>query len=196
MPMYRCSRKRYFYLNIITLIVLISGLWQFGSGAYIFVKANLAQFLLEDAWSKTVDGATRAKPWKWADTYPIAKLILDSQQKEFIVLAGASGRNMAFGPTHVSATPLPGQQGNSVIVGHRDTHFAALKYLTLGDVIRVQLPEINLNYKVVDIFIVDENQIEIMSSYNHEILTLITCYPFNAVHPGGPLRYVVQANLI
>ena len=194
--MNRCFRKRFFYLNIITIFVLFSGILQFSSGAYIFVKANLAQFLLEKAWLKTVNGTTRTKPWKWADTYPIAKLILDSQQKEFIVLARASGRNMAFGPTHVSATPLPGQQGNSVIVGHRDTHFAALKYLELGDVIRVQLPDINLNYKVVEIFIVDENQIEIMSSYNHEILTLITCYPFNAVHPGGPLRYVVKANLI
>jgi len=25
------------------------------------------------------------------------------------------------------------------------------------------------------------------------MLTLITCYPFDALNPGGPLRYVVRA---
>ena len=192
--MYRCFRKC--YLNIIILLILICGLWQFGSGTYIFVKATLAQFLLENAWSKNVNDGIRAKPWKWADTYPVAKIIFDSQQKEFIVLAGASGRNMAFGPTHVSATPLPGQQGNSVIVGHRDTHFAALQYLTLGEIIRIQLSEKNLRYQIVDTFVINENQIDIMTSYDQEILTLVTCYPFKAIQPGGPLRYVVQAVLI
>jgi sortase (surface protein transpeptidase) len=26
-------------------------------------------------------------------------------------------------------------------------------------------------------------------------LTLVTCYPFDAIEPGGPLRYVVTAEL-
>jgi sortase A len=27
-------------------------------------------------------------------------------------------------------------------------------------------------------------------------LTLITCYPFDAIAPGGPLRYVVRARAL
>jgi hypothetical protein len=47
--------------------------------------------------------------------------------KNWYILAGASGRNLAFGPTHVSSKSIPGEKGNSVIIGHRDTQFNSLK---------------------------------------------------------------------
>ena len=55
-----------------------------------------------------------------------------------MVLAGASGRTLAFGPGHVDGTPLPGEHGNAVVSGHRDTHFAFLRDLRCGDVLEVQ----------------------------------------------------------
>ena len=39
---------------------------------------------------------------------------------------------MAFGPGHLSGTPLPGEAGNAVVSGHRDTHFAFLRGLREG----------------------------------------------------------------
>ena len=178
------------------LIIIILGCWQFGTGSYVYAKAQFAQLLLTHAWSKTLHGEREVRPWAWADTFPVAKLNFQTQNRDLIVLAGASGRTMAFGPGHLSATPLPGNGGNSVIVGHRDTHFSLLEDIKLGDVIRIQLPNKYLNYKVAHTFIVDKDQSEVMQDYGVERLTLITCYPFDALYPGGPLRYIVQANLI
>lgn len=182
--------------KIIVLAVITIGCWQFGSGTYIYAKAQFAQLLLNDAWTKTLNGEQKVKPWRWADTYPIAKISFVDSQKNYIVLAGGSGRSMAFGPGHVSATPLPGKQGNSVIVGHRDTHFTVLKDLKLGDKVQVQMPNKQINYQVAKLLIVDQNQTEVMQDYGQEQLTLITCYPFNALQAGGPLRYVVRAEPI
>ena len=177
------------------LIIIAIGGWQFSSGTYIYAKAQLAQYLLTNAWTKTLDGNPKVKPWRWADTHPVAKITFDNKL-DYIILAGGSGRTMAFGPGHVSATPLPGNGGNSVIVGHRDTHFSVLKDLTPGDIIQVQIPNKLISYKVVNSFIVDQSQSEVMQDFGSEQLTLITCYPFNALQAGGPLRYVVRAEPI
>jgi len=182
------SLKRLLYIAF-----FFAGCWQFGSGTYIYAKAHYAQYLLEKAWSKTVNGQENVKPWNWADTYPVAKIKFNYHDKELIVLAGSSGRTMAFAPGHVSATPLPGEIGNSVIVGHRDTHFSILKELRLGHKIHTQIPNKRQTYKVINTFIVDHSEIEVMEDHGEELLTLITCYPFNSIHAGGPLRYVVQA---
>ena len=74
------------------------GLWQAGESAYIEAKAWLAQDLLEDAWAKTLGGAQQVKPWSWADTWPVARLQAPDLNIDRIVLAGASGRTLAFGP--------------------------------------------------------------------------------------------------
>ena len=175
------------------IAIMFAGCWQIGSAGYIQGKAHLAQFLLNLAWSQTLQGETKVKPWGWADTYPVARLTFNKQQDDYIVLAGGTGRTMAFGPGHVSSTPLPGNGSNSVMVGHRDTHFSGLKYLKLGDEIHVETTKQKMRYKVVDAFIVDHKQSEVMGDFGVDLLTLITCYPFDALHAGGPLRYVVQA---
>lgn len=182
--------------NLIYLLVLILGSWQFGSGAYIYTKAQFAQYLLSNAWNETVKGQKQVKPWAWADTYPVAKLNFREHKKELIVLAGGSGHTMAFGPGHVNASPLPGNNGNSVIVGHRDTHFSILKDLYHGNIIDIHIHGKQLSYKVVNMFIVNQSQTGVMQNHGEELLTLITCYPFDSLDAGGPLRYVVQAEAL
>lgn len=181
---------------IVFSAIMITGCWQFGSGSYIYTKAYLAQYFLSNAWSKTLQGEIKVKPWSWADTYPVAKIIFNNTQEDYIVLAGASGRTLAFGPGHISRTPLPGNGGNSVMAGHRDTHFTILKDVKLGDEITVQTPSNKIHYRIINILILDQSQTEIMQDYGVELLTLITCYPFNAIHAGGPQRYVVVAESI
>ena len=68
--------------------------------------------------------------------------------------------------------------------------------MKFGDEIRMQTPNKQINYKVTNTFIVDQSQSEVMQDFGLEQLTLITCYPFDAIHTGGPLRYVVQAESI
>lgn len=182
--------------NACVIFIVLASCWQFSSGSYIYVKAQLAQYLLNNAWSKTLQGNYKVKPWHWADTYPVANIIFVRFDKEYIVLAGGTGRTMAFGPAHISSTPLPGRKSNSVIIGHRDTHFTVLKDLKPGDEVTVQTQDKNLRYKVENTFIVDEKQSEVMQNHGSELLTLITCYPFDAIKAGGSLRYIVQAQPI
>ncbi len=104
--------------------LLALGFWQLGQGAYIPAKAWLAQELMQRAWLRVSAGEDRAAPWPWADTWPVARLSAKSHDVDLIVLAGGSGRTLAFGPGHLGASALPGEVGNMIIAGHRDTHFA------------------------------------------------------------------------
>jgi sortase A len=45
----------------------------------------------------------------------------------------------------------------------------------------------------VDHFVADINQ---QTLQDQPGLLLVTCYPFDAINPGGPLRYVVAAQEI
>ena len=112
--------------------VLCLGFWQLGQGAYIPAKAWLAQELMQRAWNRAGTGDQQPVPWPWADTWPVARLSALAGDVDLIVLAGGSDRTLAFGPGHLSASAFPGTQGNSVIAGHRDTHFNFLQHLDVG----------------------------------------------------------------
>ena len=181
-------------LKVLLIVLPLCGMWQIGSASYIHAKAILAQVLLETAWDKTVHGQQEVKPWPWADTWPISRLDVPGLGIDRIVLAGASGSSLAFGPGHLFGSSLPGQQGNTVIAGHRDTHFRFLKDIQRGELIQLQsLTGKMIQYKVSEIIIVDEKQTEYLANTSENTLTLITCYPFDAIRPGGPLRYLVIA---
>ena len=171
--------------------------WQLGQGAYIPAKAWLAQELMQHAWIKSGDGVDRAAPWPWADTWPVARLLARDGEVDLIVLAGGSGRTLAFGPGHMGASPLPGQRGNSVIAGHRDTHFRFLQNLEPGEQLNVETNGGERHvFEVLDLDIVDSRVGSIALESDSVMLSLVTCYPFDAVDPGGPLRYVVTARKV
>ena len=186
------------FLRIAAALALCLALWQLGQGTYIQAKAWLAQVLIKQAWARTLEGELHAKPWPWADTWPVARITVPGRDIERYVLAGANGRTIAFGPGHVFGTPLPGETGNSVIGAHRDTHFAFLRALQPGEEIEVQKSvSVTRRYRVTGAEIVDKSDTRVLAQRLGESrLTLITCYPFDALRPGGPLRYVVTAKAI
>lgn len=176
-----------------------------GKGLYMQAKAHFAQYLIEQAWTKTLADGQSHKPWSWADTYPVAKLSIYREQAannhieaelndSLYVLAGASGRNLAFGPSLVLSSAPAGQKGNTVIAGHRDTHFAILNGMAVGRRLSLQtLKGNNIIYEVVATQVVHETETQFMAPSADNRLTLITCYPFDALQGGAELRFVVQA---
>lgn len=181
------------------LIVLISmmGTWQLAEGVYIYTKAQLAQVLLTNAWQKSKQSQQAVKPWSWADTWPVAKLEVSAHNVELIVLAGDTGHTLAFGPGYNLASAKPGETGNSIISAHRDTHFEFLQHLQLKDELIVENQQgTKKKFSVSKIQIVDSRHASIPVNHNNVILTLVTCYPFDAIQAGGPLRYVVEAEEI
>ena len=180
--------------RLLLATLVIAGSWQIGQGLYIHAKALLAQALLEQAWEKTQHGEPRATPWPWADTWPVARLSVPSQNVSLIVLAGDSGRTLAFGPGHNFGSATLGDNGNSFISGHRDTHFRFLEYLQQGDRVYVDTPQGQRKvYRVEQATIVDAGEAWVESEPQMSRLSLITCYPFESIVPGGSQRYLVSA---
>lgn len=183
--------------RFVVACLLCLGFWQLGQGAYIPAKAWLAQELMQRAWDRTGNGHSRATPWPWADTWPVARLTARSGDIDLIILAGGSGRTLAFGPGHLSASALPGEVGNAVIAGHRDTHFQFLQDVELGELLNVESNKgLRHLYKVVSIDIVDSRKGSLLLDTDVAMLSLVTCYPFAARETGGPLRYVVTAKML
>jgi sortase A len=168
-----------------------------GQGAYIYAKAELAQLLIERAWKRALAGEAAPRPWPWADTWPVARLEVPTHGVSLFVLSGSSGRTLAFGPGHQAGTPVPGARGNSVIGGHRDTHLGFLERITVGDSIHVQRADgVRVQYRVTQLDVLDKRDTWVTRNDAGTRLTLITCWPFNALRAGGDERYVVLAEPI
>ncbi len=186
-------RKRWLLVACIVLAAC-AGAASLGNGLYIYAKARVAQVLLHSAWVETQATGGAIKPWPWADTHPVARLKAPSQDADLLVLAGASGRTLAFGPGHLDGSAAPGDAGNAVITGHRDTHFRFVGRLTPGDPLAVERADgSQRHFAVRRIYVADFRELNIPRDTRVPTLTLVTCYPFDAINPGGPLRYVVVA---
>ena len=182
----------------VAVLLAAAGLGLFAWGAYIPAKAWAAQMLLEHAWDQAranqAPSGMLARPWPWADMTPVARLGIDRLEASSIVLTGASGSTLAFGPGHVDGTALPGQPGHSVVSAHRDTHFSYLKEARIGDLIRVEQPSgTKSGYRIVERRVIDTRSEQVMLHPEANLLTLITCYPFEDWAPGGPLRLIITA---
>jgi len=180
------------------IALLAIGAALLAAGLWLPLKAALAEELLNRAWTAARAGGAAVRPWPWADTWPVARLRLppSASAEPLIVLAGASGRGLAFAPGLLDGSALPGEPGVAVIAAHRDTHFRALARLALGD--RFRLERANgetFDYVVTDIEIIDTRTASLRLDARESVVALVTCYPFDALMPGGTLRYVVTGEL-
>jgi sortase A len=175
-------------------LLFVAGAASIGHAVYIHAKAQLAQVLLHAAWLRTDVRGIAAKPWPWADTRPVARLWAPAQHADILVLAGASGRTLAFGPGHLDGSAQPGDPGNAVITAHRDTHFRFLKHVQAGDELVVERADRSKRrFRIRGTYVTDMRDLHLPRDTDVPTLTLVTCYPFDAIDPGGPLRYVVVA---
>lgn len=187
------THKRFWIL----LVLGGMGAWWVGSALYIHAKAWLAQQLIAAAWDRTLAGTERVRPWPWADTWPITRLRSPTAAVDLYILADAAGRSLAFGPGHVSGTSPLGTFGNAMIAGHRDTHFKFLRDLHAGAELLVQTADgAEYRYEVTESLIFDVRTERLHIAPTHPTLTLLTCYPFDAIRAGGPLRYAAVATLL
>ena len=181
-------------LTMLAIGALGVGTWQLWEGSWIYIKAELAQYLLKQAWFRTVAEGHSTKPWPWADTWPVARLMLPSRHIDLIVLQGAYGRTLAFGPGFVESSTAPGLPGTTILTGHRDTHFAFLEHVQPGEYLSLQSSNgSRQSYRVRTRHIIDSRTGIIQLDREHRALVLVTCYPFDSPISGGPLRYVVTA---
>ena len=177
--------------RLLFVVMAIAGCVQLWQGAYIFAKAQLAQYLIKNAWQDTLVNKQPTKPWPWADTWPVARLTI--KQQDLFVLQGANIPVLAFGPGFLEYTARPGAVGNTAILGHRDTHFSVLREVGRGEVITLSHTSGSIDYHIEDIKVVHKDQVPIVNLPSEHVLTLITCFPFDGIAANTPWRYVVVA---
>jgi sortase A len=158
---------------------------------WIPAKAALAQQLLASSWQQSKHDGSPHRPWPWADTHPVARLEQPRLGISQVVLAGDSGRPLAFGPGWAESSAKPGSDAGTVVIsGHRDTHFSWLRDLRDGDTVRLEHAGGERDYRVVGTEVVD-SRTHRLATGGGESLVLVTCWPFEATAARGPMRYLV-----
>jgi sortase A len=186
------ARLRLLFLVPAAMVACV-GLALCAQGLWIPAKAALAQVLLDRAFAQSQASGLPVKPWPWADTWPVAKITFPSLDRSVIVLDGASGQALAFGPGHVAGTPAAGDQGTAVYAAHRDTHFALLGDLKAGDAIEVErIDGRSARFEVTGAQVVRWNASGVDPDAPGRTLALATCWPLDA-RTAGPWRYLVRA---
>jgi len=136
----------------------------------------------------------KTQPGKVALGDAVAKMIIPRLDVELYVVEGDDSTDLRRGPGHVAGTAMPGQGGNCIIAGHRDTHFRALKDIRKGDQIILQTRRGDYTYRVQETQVVSPSNRASLKPTGDAELHLITCYPFYYLG-SAPKRFVVQAQL-
>lgn len=126
----------------------------------------------------------------------VARIQIPKIGLDDIVVSGVGVDDLRKGPGHYPQTPLPGQEGNAAIAGHRTTYdhpFGDIDQLASGDEIMVQTLQGTFTYRVYSQLVVDPSDVAVLAPDpgRPATLTLTTCNPkYSAAQ-----RLVVKAAL-
>jgi sortase A len=112
-----------------------------------------------------------------------------------MILEGTDEGTLRRAVGHIRGTPLPGQQGNVALAGHRDTFFRGLRKILVNDEITLTTLSGSYRYRVDSTKVVKPEETEVLEDDGDDILTLVTCYPFNFVG-SAPRRFIVRARRV
>ena len=112
-----------------------------------------------------------------------------------MVAEGTDEATLRRAAGHIEGTQFPGPPGNVGIAGHRDTLFRPLQNIRRDDVILLTTLQGAYRYRVVSTKVVSPSDVAVLNPDGHEILTLVTCYPFYFIGPA-PDRFIVRAERV
>lgn len=114
-------------------------------------------------------------------------------KSELAIVEGTDPNDLEKGVGHYKGSFYPGENGQIVLSGHRDTVFRHLGELKIGDFFNVEMPYGKFTYEIFKTKIVDANDTSIITLQNREEeLIVTTCYPFRYVG-NAPKRYILYA---
>ncbi|HET9424080.1 MAG TPA: class D sortase [Gemmatimonadaceae bacterium] len=129
-----------------------------------------------------VHGAAVARLW-------IPKIGLDE-----IILEGIDDDALNGGPGHFPGSPLPGEQGNSIVSAHRDRHFRELGRISVGDTVVTEAAGKKTRWVIARRQVVDKDRPVLFPSKT-ALLTLTTCWPIQ-YFGTAPDRLILTARPI
>jgi sortase A len=126
------------------------------------------------------------------DPLLIGRLEVPRLGLDVMVREGTESNTLRKAVGHLRGTALPGQPGNFVVAGHRDSFFRDLRSIQNGDEIRVTTLAGNFTYRVDALSVVAPDDLNPIQGTTTPAITLITCFPFDYVGPA-PRRFIVRA---
>jgi sortase A len=183
-----------------SLVLLVLGAVLLAYVSWAYASMYFEQHRLAKEWQRQQQqrqqqpsSATAATPVSAEDD--LTRLSVPKINLESVVVEGTDNRSLRLGPGHLKDTPQPGEGGNSVISGHRDTFFRHLNDLQMGDELLVQRGGKIFHYKVTGKRVVEPTEIDVIAPTRDPEMTLITCYPTYYIGPA-PKRLVVFSKLV
>jgi sortase A len=171
-------------------VLLTCGVVALGFAAYVIIDARLYQSVERKRFEATAPSAV-ALPVP-TDGASIGEIQISRLGLRAIVVQGESAPVLRHGVGHLSDTALPGEVGNVVLAGHRDTFFRPLSGVRAGDSITLKTRDGEFEYLVESTSVVTPNAIQVLEPTGGRTLTLITCYPFSYIG-AAPNRFIVRA---
>ena len=123
----------------------------------------------------------------------IGRLEIPRLALSVVVLEGSEADSLRLGVGRLHNSSLPGEPGNVVLAGHRDTFFRSLREIRKGDQISLRTPQGMFAYTVDWTQVVDPAETGVLQTTASPSLTLVTCYPFTYIG-SAPKRFIVRAS--
>lgn len=182
-------------LGAISRLFLVIGLGLIGYVASQYWGMYRGQHQLQAQWEKQVALAATPSLSKVPPAEILTRVSIPKIKLDAIVVEGATPKQLAMGPAHMTETAYPGETGNAVITGHRDTFFRHIYELQKGDTILISRNGESFKYEVTGKKIVKPTDVSVLKQTSDPQLTLITCYPTYYIGPA-PDRLVVFSRLV
>jgi sortase A len=142
-----------------------------------------------------VSKANLVSPWLFdRDPQLLGEIDVPRLEWNVMVREGMDDATLRKAAGHVPATAFPGEPGNFVVLGHRDTLFRPLRGLEQGDRVLVRTMDGNFDYSIDSIEVVPPEQVTLLGGPAERSITLVTCFPFDFVGPA-PRRFVARGHL-
>jgi sortase A len=172
-------------------VFLAVGLLALGYAAYVVIDATTYQTIALRRFERARQTASAEPPL--VDGGPIGEIRIPRLGLAAMVLQGDSTAILRHAVGHLAETALPGESGNVVLAGHRDTLFRPLESVQVGDVITLNTRSGAFTYLVESTSVVPPTDLQVIQPTGRRTLTLITCFPFAYIGPA-PNRFIVRAS--
>jgi sortase A len=173
-------------------IFLAGGAFGLGYAGYVIADAHTYQ-AIEQSKFESASPAEERHPLIAGGA--IGEMEVRRLGLKAIFVEGDSPRILRHAVGHIAETALPGEWGNVVLTGHRDTFFRPLRNIRQGDAITLTTVDGDFQYQVEWTAVVPPSDVQVLQSSSERTLTLITCFPFYYVGPA-PKRFIVRARQI
>jgi sortase A len=125
----------------------------------------------------------------------IGRIEIPRLKLSVMLAEGADAATLRKAIGHIEGTAFPGEPGNVGIAGHRDTFFRPLRHIRDNDLVVLETLRGRYCYRVVSTKIVRPDAVGVLAPTPHQVLTIVTCYPFYYVG-AAPYRFIVRARRV